>query len=396
MSLTQAQAMLVEGNDRIRAARAAVEAAEAEYRGAFSVNLPKLSANLSHARTSTEQSSVLTLKENSTLGLTGSLPIFAGGANQASLRKKKFELEKSRAQSQIIESQALYDLREAYARTLFAQEAIHLSSDVVRRREENVLLIRQKYEAGRESKAALLEVESMLSVSIWEREKDGHALRLAQRRLNKILARPMADKVRAEPISPLPKPESGLLNFETSLAGHPILRSNEYAVSAGRESLAGARSGFLPMMDLESSLSKVGSTKWGLQDNNWQWALGIKFPFFSGGRTVADIRSATAEIRKLDAEKSNAKGDLWIEAEDSFFSWEETAAWLDVAEAALKASESRAWLVGNQYATGQAAYFEWRNVEDQLVNVQKQLLAARRDLIIAHARFEKAMGRGVR
>ena len=67
---------------------------------------------------------------------------------------------------------------------------------------------------------------------------------------------------------------------------------------------------------------------------------------------------------------------------------------MDVADTTLKASESRAWLVKSQYATGQTTYFEWRNVEEQLVSVQKQMLAARRDLILAHARFEKAMGRG--
>jgi outer membrane protein TolC len=265
---------------------------------------------------------------------------------------------------------------------------------VVKRREENVQLLKQKYEAGRESKAALLEVEAALALSKWEAAKDEHALSLAQRRLDKVLAWPLTAAVRVVPLPDLPKPAAAAPDWARALEGHPSLVSDSYDLDIGREDVVTAKSGFYPTSDLTSSLNKVGSTKWGLQDKNWQWTLGISFPFFTGGSTAAQWQSAKLALSRLEVDKASAKDALWVEAEDSFLSWSESAAFLDVADTTLKASESRAWLVKSQYATGQTTYFEWRNVEEQLVSVQKQMLAARRDLILAHARFEKAMGRG--
>jgi outer membrane protein TolC len=352
--------------------------------------------SLSHTRAESRLSHALSQTDNSTLGLSGSLPLFAGGANASALRKKGLELRRARAQGKVAEAAALFELRQAFARLLYAQEAIRLSDEVVRRREENVRLIRQKYEAGRESRAALLEVESLLTASQWERAKDEHGLRSARTRLDQILERPLTLEPTAEPVDPLPKPPADMPDWTAEFEAHPSLLADRCSVDMGRESVAGARSGFFPTADLDTAYNKVGSSRWGLQDRNWSWTLGIKLPFFSGGRTRADTLAAQAELRKLQAEKSEAKDKLWIEAQDSLFAWREAAQWLDVADVSLKAAEARAWLVQSQYSTGQTTYFEWRNVEEQLISVKRQALAARRDLIIAHARFEKAMGRGVR
>ncbi|MFA5137729.1 MAG: TolC family protein [Elusimicrobiota bacterium] len=396
LSLDGAAVIAEENNVELRAAREVVAAAEAEYRGALSNLLPKLSLSLNHTRAESRLSHVLSQTENSTLGLTGSVPLFAGGANAANLRRKGLELRRARAQGKVAEAAVLFELRQAYARLLYAQEAVLLSDEVVRRREENLQLIRQKYEAGRESKAALLEVESLLTASQWERAKDEHGLRTAQTKLDQVLEWPLTREVRAEAVSPLPVPSPDMPDWQAEFESHPSLLADRCSIEIGRESLASARSGFFPTADLDTSYNKVGSSKWGLQDRNWSWSVGLRLPFFSGGRTRADTLAAQAELRRLQVEKSGAKDGLWVEAQDSLFAWREAAKWMDVADVSLKASEARAWLVQNQYSTGQATYFEWRNVEEQLVSVKRQALAAKRDLIIARARFDKAMGRGVR
>ena len=69
MSLDRAQAALLESSLELRAARESVSAAEAEYRGALSGLLPKLSLSLSHTRAESRLSHALSQTDNSTLGL---------------------------------------------------------------------------------------------------------------------------------------------------------------------------------------------------------------------------------------------------------------------------------------------------------------------------------------
>jgi len=396
LTLEQATVEVLEKNDQVRAARAAVEAAQARYDGAVNVLLPRLSLNMNHARSGSKLSGVITNTENTTLGVTGTMPLFAGGANRASVRKAGFELMGAKAQAALTESQAVSDLRNAYARTLFAQEAARLSEEVERRRAEFVDFVRQKYEAGRESKAALLEMRAQHAEARWEKERDTRALTLARRQLNKLMGRPLRVPVRVAAVVPPPIPGAEAEAFDQALAAHPSLLSDEYAVAAGRESLNIARAGFFPTLDLTSSANKVGSTKWGLQDKNWNWTLGLAWPFFSGGRTRGEARAARAEVSRLEAVRSGTQGTLQLEAENSLYAWKDAAGFLDVTDAALGAAEARAWLVQSQYSTGLSSYFEWRSVQDQLIAVQKQVLAARRDLITAFARFERALGRGSR
>ena len=63
-----------------------------------------------------------------------------------------------------------------------------------------------------------------------------------------------------------------------------------------------------------------------------------------------------------------------------------------MAKSSLDAAEARAWLVRKQYLAGQSSYFEWRNVEEQLISEQNQYLAAGRGLIVSHAAFVQSLG----
>ncbi|OGS41215.1 MAG: hypothetical protein A3J82_06150 [Elusimicrobia bacterium RIFOXYA2_FULL_69_6] len=63
-----------------------------------------------------------------------------------------------------------------------------------------------------------------------------------------------------------------------------------------------------------------------------------------------------------------------------------------MVQSSLEAANARAWLLRKQYLAGQASYFEWRNVEEQFIGAENQLLSARRNLAAAHAAFLRALG----
>ena len=96
--------------------------------------------------------------------------------------------------------------------------------------------------------------------------------------------------------------------------------------------------------------------------------------------------------RAAEFELKNATDEVFLNAEDSWLAWREARSYMDVAKSSLDAAEARAWLVRKQYLAGQTSYFEWRNVEEQLISEQNQYLAAGRGLVISHAAFIQAIG----
>ena len=115
-------------------------------------------------------------------------------------------------------------------------------------------------------------------------------------------------------------------------------------------------------------------------------------PLFAGGRLAANAEAAGAALRSAGEALRDASDEVYLNAEDAFLSWREARAYLDVAKSSLAAAEARAWLVRKQYLAGQGSYFEWRNVEEQLIGEQNQYLSAGRGLAVSQAAFARALG----
>jgi outer membrane protein TolC len=284
-----------------------------------------------------------------------------------------------------------YDLKASFAGILNAREALKLSEATLKRREENLELIRLKYEAGRENKAALLETEGALKTARWRHERYKKELFLLERGLNRLLGRSPRAEVPGLSLPDAPEPPAELSAFEASLAAHPALRSARASVDSARAAEETASAGRLPEASANGSYRWSG-TDW--PDRNSAWSLGasINLPLFAGGRLAANVSAARAALAAAEAGLRNSSDEVSLAAEDAFLSWREAYAWLDVAKSSLDAAEARAWLVRKQYLAGQTSYFEWRTVEDSLITEQNDYLSAGRALVLAHAAFVRALG----
>lgn len=389
LSWAQAVRMLEENNPGLISARARVEAAKARYMGGYSRFLPALSMAAGYDRSGPAPG------DSYSYDLSGSLSLFSGGADAAELRSRKWGLKKSRAELRLAQAGASYDLCRAFVKVISAQAAIKLSDGVVERRLEQVQLIRLKYRAGIESEAALLETEARLGMAEWEREREKKNLRLAQRALNRVLGQDLAAAVGVKDFPPIPELPAGFAAFRSEALKHPSLLSRQYQINMSRQTLARARSGFFPKGTL------AGRHGWSgpgmrLGDRRWNAGVTLNWEFFSGGGTRQDVKAAKAGIAAALGEMHGASDSVMLEAEDSFLSWRQAHALIKVRQTLLEARKARAWLVQNQYVSGKSTYFEWRNSEEALTGAENDLLSARMDLITAWARFEKAMGRGIK
>ena len=332
------------------------------------------------------------LDESYSYGLSASQVLF-GPEITAGLRKSKADLQKVRAEDNLLDANLLFELRQLFAQMVFAQDAVKLSEEIVKRRKDNLELIRLRYRAGRESHAALLETQSLLSLAVWEHSRDRKNLTLAQRKINRLLGRPLVLAVQVEQSFPLREPPQDFLSFPPLLARHPKILSLDAARLAAEADKAAARSSFLPTANASANYSWNGYN-WPDNDKNWNYGLNLNWSLFSGGGDKAKVRAGELTVAQAEVETRKTADELYVAAEEAFLSWKESFAYIDVIRDSLEASGERSWLVHNQYLSGQAGYFEWRDVENQLVNYQNKMLSAKLDLAVTYSAFLKSLGTG--
>ncbi|MCX5786679.1 MAG: TolC family protein [Elusimicrobia bacterium] len=387
LSFDEAARLLLQNNPQAITAERAIDSARNRslyYRAGL---YPQLSANAGYNRVEGDLSPA---SESYSYGFSATQPIFSP-ALPAAIRSALASYRKTEADYDLLKSALLFDLKTTFSDLIKARETLKLSEVTLKRRAENVEIIRIKYEAGRENKAALLETQSVYKTSQWQHEGYKKDLRLLERKLNRLLGRPpMADtQVTALPSSPVPPEEFN--SFSGSLEKHPSLRSARALLEVSQAGVDRSKSGFLPEADAVGNYTWAGSD-WPDKNKSWSAGFTLSLPLFTGGKLSADLTSAQADKARAEASLKDARDEVYINAEDTFLSWRQAWSFMDVANTVLESANARAWLLRKQYLAGQASYFEWRNVEEQLISAENQLLSAKRDLAVAHAAFTRSLG----
>jgi len=330
--------------------------------------------------------------ESYSYGLSLNQPLFSPDKT-AALRESLSGLKQAVAEDRELDAELSASLRTGFSELKYAQQLAELSENVQKRREANVDLIRLKYQAGRESKAALLETQALAKSAAWEHERDLKNLVIAQRRLNQLLGRDLLKPVKIDKSFDMPSPPKDFSAFSGLIEKHPALEAKIYAKEVSKAETEIYRSNFKPTAKLFGEYNLNGS-RWPDGLNNWALGVSVNWPLFAGGKNKANLRAGMETLRKADTEILKTRDELYITAEDDFLSWREAASYLDVTDSMLEAVKERAWLVHRQYLSGEVTYFEWRDVETQLADNQKNKLSAEKQLADAYTAFVKSVGLG--
>jgi len=387
LAFEEARRAMLAANPQVQAASRSLEAAEHRVRAARAGLYPSLNASASYARAGTQG---LEPGDSYSYGFNGTQPLFSP-AVPASVRSASAARRAAQAAYDRAASRLSFELKSAFADSLSAAETVKLSGETLKRRAENLELIRLKYEAGRENKAALLETEAALKTAQWQHERYLKNLLLLGRRLNRLLGRPARTAAPELTLPAPPEPPADLSAYEARLESHPSLRAARAAQDSARAAVDSAGSAALPEASANGSYRWSGSD-WPEKRNAWSLGAGVSVPLFAGGRLAANLGAARSSLSSAQADLKNVSDEVYLAAEDFFLAWREARAYMDVAKSSLDAAQARAWLVRKQYLAGQASYFEWRNVEEQLISEQNQYLSAGRGLAVAHAAFLQSIG----
>lgn len=387
LTFEDAEKEMLAANPQAASAARSLDAARARLDAARDGLYPYVSADASYYR---DGAAGISAYDNYSYGFSASQPLYAP-ALPAAVRSARASLWAAQAARDRVASSLSYQLKTAFAGIINARETVELSSETLKRRADNLELIRLKYEAGRENKAAMLETAALLKTAQWQNDKYLKDLRLAERGLNRLLGRTPQALVPELRLPQPPEPPEDFSSVAPRLEVHYALSSARAAVAYAEAAAEAAQSAILPSVKAGAAYLWSG-TDWPASPNSWNAGVSLSLPLFSSGNLSSSLSAAGKAVSAAEADYRNAHDEVYLKAEDAYLAWREARSYLDVAKSSLDASEARAWLVRKQYLAGQSSYFEWRSVEEELIAQKNQYLAAQLGLITAYAAFAQASG----
>ncbi len=372
-------------NPDLSAASHSAAAARARWQGSHSSLLPQLSASAGSEvgdSSSESHSAGLSLKQN----------LFSGGRNRSAIGQAEADWRATEARLAASKAQVGSELKSAFAQLLFAQEQLKLTEGIDQRREENVDLIKLRYEAGREHEGSYLRIKAAAAQSRFEVAQAGRARRVAQRELGRVIGRRSPDGIsvtgefgisRAEPV---PDVEKAAQQTPAHLEAEAQAKSAEKGVGI-------AKSKYLPDVDAVGSAG-FSSSKWPPDESEWSGGIQLTFPFFPGGKTVFDVKAARAEQEKALANLRTVDDKTAADLESRFAALQDAVDRVAVRREFLAAADLRAEIARAQYTTGLLSFEDWDLIENDLIDNQKTMLATLRDAVLAEAVWERALGKG--
>ncbi len=382
-------------NPSLAAARAAVDQARHRLDGSRSTLLPQLSASAGYRRSGSERGGEASVGSSSDIGLSARQTIFTGGRNRAQIRQSRASLDLASESLRQAKAQVTYDLRTAYARLLYAQEAVRLTASIAERRGTNVNLVALRFESGREHKGSLLVMEAAHNQAQFEATAAQRELLVAQTALARVLGRRSSRSLAAEGVLTTPPAETVESDQMRELArATPEAHRSEARRRSAEAGLSAARGAFWPDVSATASAGRSGDD-WPPENTSWSLGVQLSFPFFPGGRNIYDIRASRAELRQAEADEQNVEDQLVRDLEQSLADVRNAVERVQVQERLVEAATLRAQIARVQYASGLLSFDNWDPIENELIAQEKSLLASRRDAVYAAARWDQLLGRNV-
>jgi outer membrane protein TolC len=334
-------------------------------------------------------------------GLSASQTLYAGGRIRAQVRSADAGRRSAEIELAAQEAQARLDVVQAYFDAALSDRLLAIADSTLAQSERTLADVRLAKQVGNQPEFELLRAtvtrDNGRPVVIQRRAQRD----IAYLRLKQLLDLPLGDSLdltttlgdAAGSDSVLPPPPSVAAQLgDTATAGRAPVRQAAEAVASEEGQLGVAKAGALPLVRVTSQFARIGYPKSGLPSwddfvSDWNVALSVSVPLFTGGRLKGDRMVARAN---LDAAKLRLTQAEQVAAVDTRTALSQLAAaeasWL--ASAGTTAQARRAYAIAEiRYREGISTQTEISDSRLLLQQAEANRAQAARDLQVARTRM---------
>jgi outer membrane protein len=396
LSLQDAWAQAQRRQPSLLQSQLALDAARERQLGALAAFLPKLSLSAGQSRGGAYNPATGDFSGGSngtSMGLSASQNLFRGFADVQALKQAQARLASAEEDLRLARAAAAYDVRQAWSDVLLAQQQLDQAQDTAQRRQSNVELVQLRFDAGRENKGSLLQTQAQALQAAADSRRNQRLLAASLRRLGLAMGVTLPASTRVSGDWDVPAVPADDDDAQLALQ-LPAVRKAQAGLQESAASLAAADAAFLPSLNASAGLNRNGDDWLPSSSGSWSLGLSLSWNLFNGfsdlaGRGAAAAQELSAELALEDARRTaaNALGsarDTLLNALDQ----------LEVRDAFLKASETRAEIAQAQYAQGLIGFEDWDRIESDLISARQQSLAGRQAAAAAGFAWQQAQAKG--
>jgi outer membrane protein TolC len=291
----------------------------------------------------------------------------------------------------VTSSNVRLNLRNAFASLLRAQDLTDLTKEIAERREQNLGLVRLRYDAGREHKGSLLTAEADFAQAGFEVAQAERNLSLSMRELTKELGRERLIPVKVEGNFSIKETDRDNPDFEYLADFTPFLKELIAKKEAARFNYLSAKADFFPQVYLNTSYGE-SAPHWPADKEDWSAGVTVSFSLFEGGSRIARVSKTKSGFKQARAEERSGRDTVVFTLEQAWKNFQDAIDTAAVRKKFLEAAEERARIASSQYSAGLVSFDDWVIIEDNLVSTKKSFLDARANLLSFEADWVQAKG----
>lgn len=405
LSIDDAVALALQGNPRLRMARAAVERARGEEHKAFAPFLPDVgltnrigavSNNLSPGAPGISGGIVGGLVDaphtfmQSELQIQWMLHDFgrtSGRYQRAVSQERIAELQYSRLQETVG-----FDAGAGLLQGLLATALRIVQEDAIRAAESTLKDSRVRRAAGVADRDDVLRAEVQVSEvrEAWVLARETELAAFA--RLNNVLGRNAALPLTlVEPRLRPPLPPSLKDCLEIAAVRRPEIGVVQNAVAAARSGREAAAAEYRPRIYVRGSVGYVDGNNIlkGFQEGV---GLHLDQPIYQGGRRAGELHAAEAEILAASANAQAMLDVITLEVTIAFRGVGAAHSRIELSKPAVAEAEENLRLVRTRYRNGNATPTDIVDAESTLTRAKQRYAVATYDYLIALIRLDYALG----
>lgn len=451
LTLADAIRLATGTSEQIGLARAGTLRARGQQYQARSLILPQVGATLNYQKTLQNQFQALSRRSSSgstsgngdttlaqnpltrifaspyttTFGLTASQNLFTGGRAQAGIRAARAGREAAEIGVTSSEAQVALDVTEAYYDALLADQLVTIAESSLVQSERTFRQVQLTKNVGSTSEfelvrarvtrdnqrpawlqsrttrdvayvrlRQLLDLPADQPVTLTDRPDESQGVPRAIIDTNPTTVNVAADQVLAIDPSVATRTSAVVATSDTTAASRAPVRQAVKSVEVAKQQLRATRAQRLPTIGVSTNYQRIAYPSDGIPRSvgdffpNWTAAVGVSFPFFTGGRVRGEELAAQATVQEAEQRLKLTQEGASLDARLAVRQLEEAeAAWQ--ASVGTEEQATRAYSIAEvRFREGISTQLELSETRVQLQQALANRARAARDLAVARVRVQ--------
>lgn len=375
-----------------RADAAAIGLAQADF-------LPQIDAliNINHGRSVSNTGVLSQTQTRYGPSLSLSYVLFDFGSRAAAVERARFTaLAASLTQNRVLQNTVL-QVEQAYYQSLGLQELLRVNEETRAKNQTIVNAARDRLNAGVATVGEVYQAETLLAQALVDQKRTLGEIAKIKGQLAVAAGLPVTTQLVLAPLAFNERVAQDLQSEVKELLAQATRSRADLVAAQARVHAAQAQVDFsmaenLPRVELTGSVGQTFFLEDRPRADNFSIGLNLRFPIFSGFRSIYSLRQARDKADQAQATRDKLFRQTELDVWQAYYDLETAANTITGATALLKSAMQSLEVANGRYLAGVGNILDLLTAQTAATNAEVQLIQYRLDWYAALSRLNFAIG----